>query len=79
MTLNIWPFVLEDAVHHGISDAAIFSEGMVTDNAIFLRSERLDGSLRAEIEIVSAQTNNIASETVEPVAQKKEFACRVDV
>src|SRR4051812_48128410 len=46
------PFVGEDAVHDGVAHAAVAPRPVVADDAVLLRTQRLDGALRAEVEVV---------------------------
>src|SRR3954470_9704237 len=51
MAFHIRPLVSENAVHHGVADAAVAARRVVPDDAVLLRAERLDRALRAEIEV----------------------------
>src|SRR4051794_30217118 len=46
------PFPCEDAVHHGIADAAVAPRRVVAQHPVLLGPERLDRALRAEVEVV---------------------------
>src|SRR5262245_47521830 len=60
MLLYVGPFVREDAVHHGVADGAVAPHPVVADHAVLPCSERLDGALGAEVEVVGAQTHDSA-------------------
>src|ERR1700748_3109490 len=79
MTPHVRPLTGEDAVHHRIAHGAVLSGGVVTDDAISLRAETFYRSLRPEIEIVRAQTHDLAAERFERMPEQQEFARGVDV
>src|SRR5213078_4601765 len=54
------PFVHQDAVHHGVADAAVAAGAGMSDYAITICSELLDGLLRIEVQDVRAQTHHFA-------------------
>src|SRR4051812_34195242 len=56
------PFGGEHAVHHGVANGAVAARRVVADDAVLLRAEGLDGFLRAEIEIVGAQADDLAAQ-----------------
>src|SRR3954471_19379359 len=73
------PLVFEHAVHNGVAHAAVAPRPVMADDAILLRAKRLDGSLRAEVEVVGAQANNLAVHGFEAVHKKQKLAGSVDM
>src|SRR5262245_17123719 len=69
MALHVGPFVHEDAVHHGVADGAVAPQPVMADDSVLLRAQRLDGALRAEVEVVGAQTDHLAAELFETVLE----------
>src|SRR5437899_4771355 len=62
---HVRPLRGEYAVHHHIARAAIAPNPEMPDHAVLLRTERFDRALRAEIEIVGAQSHDLAPQRVE--------------
>src|SRR5512134_2437482 len=60
MPLHIRPLVHEHAVHDAVSDRAIPARPVVADDAVLLRAERFNRSLRAEVEVVGTQSHDLA-------------------
>src|SRR5574341_1939430 len=79
MALDVGPFGREPAVHHRVSDGAVAPRPVVADDAVLLRAERLDRALRAEIEIVGAQADDLAMDLFEAVFEQQQLARAVDV
>src|SRR5688572_19505650 len=79
VALHVRPFGGEHAVHHGVADRAVAPRPVVADHAVLLRAQRLDGALRAEIEVVGAQANDLAVQFLESVLEEQELAGAVHV
>src|SRR5262245_51704287 len=75
---HIRPLARKDAVHHRIAGSAILACRMVTKNPVFLGAERFDRPLRPEIEVVRAQSDDLAAERVERVTEQDQLARRVE-
>jgi len=45
MTLHVWPFARQDAVHHRVTRAAVAAGAVMADYTISFRPERFDGPL----------------------------------
>src|SRR5258706_10677895 len=69
MLLDARPLASEDAVHDRVADAAVAARRVVADHAVLLRAERLDRALRAEIEVVGAQADDLAADFFETVLE----------
>src|SRR6516225_9324446 len=79
VTPDVVPLRRENAVHHRVADRAILPRGVVAEHPVLLRAETFDRTLRPEIEIVRAQTDDFATEGFERVPEEKEFAGGIDV
>src|SRR4051812_38264695 len=79
MSLYVCPFRRNDTVHVGIAGRAVAPRLMVTQHAIALGTEPLDGALRAEVEVVGAQPDDRTAERLEGVREKQQLRGGVDV
>src|SRR6266581_4812353 len=79
VTLDVGPFLREHAVHHGGRGITKTARPVVADHAVLLRAQRLDRSLRAEIEIVGTQADHLAAEFFKAMAEQEKLANRVHV
>src|SRR6185295_4060607 len=77
VALHVGPLAGEDAVQHRVAHGAVATRGVVADDAVLLRAERLDRSLRGEVEVVGAQAHHLAAQLVESVPEQQQLACRV--
>src|SRR5687768_4146125 len=76
---HVGPFRRQHAVHHGVANGAVAPRRVVADHAVLLRAERLDGALRAEVEVVGTQADDPAFDLVEAELEQQKFAGRIDV
>src|SRR5215831_5622709 len=74
MPPDIRPFGRQYAEHVGITDGTVAPRLMMTQDAVTLRTQPLDRSLRREVEVVSPQANHLAAERVERVLEEQELA-----
>lgn len=74
MPLHVRPFAGQDAVHDRIADRAVATGGVMADDAVFLGSEPFDGALGGEVEVVGAQADDLAADSLESVSEEQEFA-----
>jgi hypothetical protein len=51
----------------------------MAEDAVLLRSQRLDGALGAEVEVVGPETHQLAAERLERVGEQQQLASAVDV
>src|SRR5476651_1688491 len=79
MTPDVGPLRGEDAVHHRVAHGAVLPLRVVTDDAVLLRADPFDRALRAEVEVVRAEANDLAAERLERVREQEPLARRVDV
>src|SRR5687767_6057247 len=79
MAPHVGPFRRQHAVHHGVADGAVAPRRVVADHAVLLRAERLDGALRAEVEVVCAQSDHFAMNLFKSMRKKQQLARRVDM
>src|SRR6185503_18383132 len=79
MQLDLGPLAREDAVDDDVARGAVAARPVVTDDAVFLRAERLDRALRREVELVGAKADDLAAELLESVREQQQLATRVDV
>src|SRR5438445_4000077 len=79
MPPHIRPLSSEDAVHHDVAGAAVAPDAEMANHAVLLGAERLNGALRSKIEVVRAETDDLAAQRLEGVAQQQELAGRVHV
>src|SRR5262245_43325665 len=79
VTLHVRPFGGKDAVHDGVANAAVAPRRVMPDHAVLLRAQGLDGTLRAEVEVVGAQADDLAADLFEAMLQQHQLARRVDV
>src|SRR5260221_4151175 len=75
---DVGPLRGEDAVHDRVSHGAVAPRGMVPDDAVSLRAERLDRALRTKVEVVGPEADDSAPERVERVGEQEPLARRVD-
>src|SRR5260221_78251 len=75
----IGPFRGENAVHHDIARATVAADAEVANHAVLLGAEGFDRALRAEIEIIGPEADDLAAERVEGVAEEEQLAGGVDV
>lgn len=52
---------------------------MMTQHAIFFGAERFDGTLRAELETIGPETDDLATQCFEGVSKKQELARGIDM
>src|SRR5262245_3367987 len=71
MLFHSRPFVAQHAVHHRVAHAAVAPRPVMADDAVLLRAERLDRLLRAEVEVVGAQANDLAVQLLEAVGEQQ--------
>src|SRR5687768_5743214 len=62
MALHVGPLGHEHAVHYRVADRAVAPRPVVADHAVLLRAQRLDRALRAEVEVIGAQPDDLAAE-----------------
>src|SRR5688572_11800 len=74
VALHVGPFIGENAVHHCVPDAAVAPRPVMPDDAVFLRAERLDRALRAEVVVVGAQSDHLALQLFEAVLEEQQLA-----
>src|SRR5688572_5112209 len=74
VTLDVRPFRGEHAVHHRVAHRAVAAQPVVADHAVLLRAQGLDGALRAEIEVVGAQTDDCAFQGFECITEEQQLA-----
>src|SRR5690242_1819162 len=79
MLLHVGPLRREDAVYHRIAHAPVAPPVVVPDHAVAFPPDRLDGALRAEVEVVRAQPDDPAPEGLERVAEQEQLARRVEL
>src|SRR5439155_6957887 len=79
MAADVGPFAGDDAVHHQIPRRAVLAHTEVADDAVLAGAERFDRPLRAEIERVGPQTDDLAAEGVERMREQQQLAGGVDV
>src|SRR5262245_28350906 len=79
VALHVRPLRGEDAVHHRVPDRAVASRPVVADRAVLLRAQRLDGALRAEVEVVRPQPDDLAAQFLEAIFEQLQLARGVDV
>src|SRR5712672_4452355 len=72
--LHCRPLLREHAVHHGVPDAAVASRHVMADHAVLLRAQRLDGLLRAEVEVVGAKADHLAIDCFKTMRKQKQLA-----
>ena len=78
MTSDVGPFGGEDAVQDRVSDAAVAPHRMMPQDTVFLGAQPFDRPLRAEIEVVGPQADDLAAERIEGVRQEQQLARPVD-
>src|SRR5574341_65635 len=79
MSLHVGPFMREDAIHHAVARRSIAARQVMAEDAILLGPQRLNGSLRSEVEIVGAQPDYLTPQRVERVTEQQQLAGGVDV
>src|SRR6476660_4100305 len=79
MLLHVGPLRREDAVHHGVAHAPVASPVVMADHAVALPPDRLDGALRAEVEVVRAQPDDPAPDGLERVTEEEQLARRIEM
>src|SRR4051812_14022707 len=77
MPLHVRPLTLQNAVDDRVAGRAVAAGPVVADDAVLLRPERLDRALRAEVEIVGAETDDGTAENFERVRHQQQLARRV--
>src|SRR5438067_10366979 len=79
MPLHIRPLRKNDAVHRRAAHRAVAPHGVMAQNAVLLRAERLDRALRPEVEIIRAQSEHLALQRVERMSEQQQLARGVDM
>src|SRR5689334_6233080 len=79
MPADVRPFARQNAVHDGVARRAVLANPEVPDHAFTNRAQRLDGALRSKVEAIRPQTDHLAAERIERMAQQHQLARRVDV
>src|SRR5262245_32251837 len=79
MPPDVGPFAGQHAIHHAVANRAVAPGMVMANDAVLLRTQRFDRSLRSEVEVVGAQPHDLASERLKGVLEQQELAHRVDV
>src|SRR5205823_8982866 len=58
---------------------SVAPQAVVPDHAVLLRPQRCNGPLRAKVEVVRPEADDLAPEGVERVGEQEQLARRVDV
>src|SRR5258708_38824711 len=75
----VGPLRRENAVHDDIARAAVAADAEMANHAVLLGAESFDRALRAEIEVVGPETDDLAAYCVAGLAEKGQLAGGVDV
>src|SRR4051812_16878485 len=78
MPFHVWPFESQDAVHNAVSHRTVSPGVMMADDAVLVRAERFNGSLRCKVEVVGPESNDSTPQGVESVFQQEQLTRSVD-
>ena len=79
VALHVGPLTSENAEHDAVAHGAVASCLMVSKDAVLLRAEGRDRSLRGEVEVVGAKADNSAAQRIEGMAEQETLARGVDM
>src|SRR3954466_10269535 len=79
VTADVRPLGCENAEDVRIPDGAVPPRGVVADDTVLFRTDPENGALRAEVEVVRPQANDLAAQRIERVPEQQQLARRVDV
>src|SRR5205085_8473843 len=62
-----------------VAHGAVAARLVMADDAVLLCPQRRDGALRSEVEVIGAQSDDLARELLERMTEEQQLARRVDM